>query len=321
MARVRALMTHDDNVDSAVWRECAELGWFALGLPERLGGSGGVLADEVLVLREVGRALAPGPFVATVLGARVAAFAGQDQLAGEIASGATRVALALPDGATASTSGLSGALWLVDASDADYALATTPDLGMLVAVTDLRDTVAEPCIDDGTRLATARADAVPAVALVTAATDPVYRRGLVLSAAMQVGIAEGSRDLAVEHAKSRVQFDRPIGSNQAVKHPCADMALRCEAGWAQTIVAALSRDEGRADADVQSDIAWIVATDAAERNAAAALQIHGGMGFTFESDVNLYLKRSHVLGHGLTDRMTVLDRIAHSSDGAALRSR
>jgi hypothetical protein len=268
----------------------------------------------VLLFRELGRALAPGPFLATALGVRVAAFAGCHDLAGVLADGTSRVGLALWDESTLSgTTATSGSVRLLDATGADYVLLATPSTAALLAVTDLVGIVDQVCIDEGTHLSSATVDAESAVAVVSESAEPIYRRGLVLIAAMQAGIADASRDLAVEHAKSRVQFDRPIGANQAVKHPCADMAVRCEAAWAQTVVAALTRDEGRADADVQADIAWIVATDAAERNAAAALQVHGGMGFTFEADVNLYLKRAYVLGHGLADRPTVLDRIALGS--------
>jgi alkylation response protein AidB-like acyl-CoA dehydrogenase len=131
----------------------------------------------------------------------------------------------------------------------------------------------------------------------------------VITAATLVGIAEATRDIAAEHAQSRVQFDRPIGVNQGVKHPCADTAVRCEAAWAQTVVGALAHDEGRDDADEQIDSAWLVAADAAQRNAATALQVLGGMGFTFEHDVNLYVKRAHVLARALSDRRTTLDHL------------
>lgn len=310
MTRVRSLISGADNVDPEIWRACGDLGWFALGLPEELGGVGGSLADEALLCREIGRALAPGPYVATMLGARVAAFGGATALATEIVAGASRVALGVVDGEIVVDDGpASYNLRLLDGVGADHVLVATPDGAALFAYAALADVAEEQCIDEATRLSTARLDSAPVVAFVAAATDPVYQRGLVLTAAMLVGMSEATRDIGAEHAKTRVQFDRPIGVNQGVKHPCADMAVRCEAAWAQTVVAALAQDEARADGDAQTYSAWVVAADAAERNAGATLQVLGGMGFTFEHDVNLYLKRAHVLTRGLADRRTMLDRL------------
>jgi alkylation response protein AidB-like acyl-CoA dehydrogenase len=308
VSRVRALVAEPENVDADVWRSCGDLGWFALGLSEDAGGVGGSLADEVLLFREIGRSLAPGPYVATVLGARVATLGAAPDLAAAIVGGTSRVALAVIEHDTdVATERVTGSLQLLDAVGAEHALVATPDVALLIATADLRDGADAVCIDEATRLTIGRVDAAPVVAAVSVGSDAVYRRGIVITAAMLVGIAEATRDIAAEHATSRVQFDRPIGVNQGVKHPCADMAVRGEAAWAQTIVAALAHDEGRPDADVHAGSAWVVAADAAERNAAATLQVLGGMGFTFEHDVNLFVKRAHVLTHGLTDRRTVLD--------------
>ena len=309
-SRVRALVAEAENVDAEIWRSCGELGWFALGLSEDAGGVGGSLADEVLLFREIGRSLAPGPYVTTVLGARVAALGGAPDLAGAIVGGTSRVALAVTDHDTdVAPERVAGSLQLLDAVGADHALVVTPEVALLIATADLRDGVDAVCIDEATRLTIGRVDDAPAVASLSVGSDAVYRRGIVMTAAVLVGIAEATRDLAAEHATSRVQFDRPIGVNQGVKHPCADMAVRGEAAWAQTVVAALAHDEGRHDADDHAGSAWLVAADAAERNAAATLQVLGGMGFTFEHDVNLYVKRAHVLTNGLADRRNVLDRL------------
>lgn len=310
MTRVRSLIAEADNVDPEAWRACGDLGWFALGLPEEVGGVGGSLADEALLCREIGRALTPGPFVAAMLGARVAALGGSPDLSAEIAAGARRVALGVLDHeVVVDGSPLSGSLRIIDGVNADHVLVATADGAALVATTAVAGVVEEECIDEGTRLGVARLEATPVVAFVAASSDPVYQRGLVLTAAMLVGISEATRDIGAEHAKTRVQFDRPIGVNQGVKHPCADMAVRCEAAWAQTVVAALAHDESHADVEAQTCSAWVVAADAAERNAGTTLQVLGGMGFTFEHDVNLYLKRTHVLTRGLGDRRTMLDRL------------
>jgi len=128
-------------------------------------------------------------------------------------------------------------------------------------------------------------------------------------AAMLVGIAEATRDLSAEHAKTRVQFGRPIGVHQAIKHRCADMAVRAEAAGSQMLLAALCVESGRADATFQAAAAKVVATDAAVANAASTIQVHGGMGFTSEHDAHLFLERAHVLDHLLGDRRQHLARL------------
>ncbi len=306
----RALLERLENVDPAAWQSCGDLGWFALGLPEDAHGVGGTLADEALLFREIGRALAPGPYVASVLGARVAALGGAPDVADAIASGASRVALAVMEhDADVAPERITGGLQLIDAVGAEHALVVTPALALLVDTASVVDAVEMVCIDEATRLTAGRLDGATPVAAVSVSEDPLFRRGIVITAATLVGIAEATRDIAAEHATSRVQFGAPIGINQGVKHPCADMAVRAEAAWAQTVVAALAHDEGRADADDQAASAWLVAADAAQRNAAATLQVLGGMGFTFEHDVHLYVKRTHVLVRGLCDRRTMLDRL------------
>jgi alkylation response protein AidB-like acyl-CoA dehydrogenase len=112
---------------------------------------------------------------------------------------------------------------------------------------------------------------------------------------MLVGIAERCLQLSVDHASSREQFGRPIGVHQAIKHPIADMAVRAEAAWPEVLVAAVAADEQRADARFHALSARITAADAAEANATRTVQTMGGMGFTFEHDAHLLVKRALVL--------------------------
>lgn len=306
----RELAASPEGVDAAVWRASAELGWLGLALGEELGGAGAGLADEALLFRELGRALAPGPYLATVLGARVAAFGGESALAEEIVAGRRRVGLALAaDELVLEPGKVDGALLLVDAAGASHVLAVTPELAVLVACDALERVVDTECIDEATRLARAHANRVGVVASVGVGDDPVWARGLVCSAAMLTGIAEASRDLATEYAKTRVQFDRPIGVHQAVKHPCADMAVRAEAAWAQTVVAARALDERHESAEMEAMSARVVAQDAAERSSTAALQVLGGIGFTDEHEIHRYVKRTHVLAHCVAERSALLDRL------------
>ena len=287
MAGMRASLDASSNRPATVWKACADLGWFGLGLPTDRGGVGYGAVEEALMFRELGRSLAPGPFLPTVLGARVAAHGGREDLAAAMVSGDTIVGLA--------ERRTDGGLDLIDAADASIVVEVGPDGARVYAVDDLAAVTAEPCIDDATRLAAALlGDARP---LARSTGPETHRRGTVLAAAMLAGIAEATRDLSVGYAKVREQYGKPIGSYQAIKHPCADMAVRAEAAAAQVFFAAVCVDGGRLDVGFQAAAAKVVAGDAALRNAAATVQVHGGIGFTFEHDAHLYVKRAHVLDH------------------------
>jgi alkylation response protein AidB-like acyl-CoA dehydrogenase len=288
-----------------VWAAGAELGLLGLGAPEEIGGSGLGLDDEALMFREVGRALAPGPFLASVIAARLALDSDRSELARSVVEGDIVVGAALTrvgnDTAIVRAEGdpptVTGRLRLLDAEGADHVLVVDDTGAGLVETSALADVTPVAPSDPGTRVATAVADAVTVRCWVTADRDPVALRGAVLAAAQLVGIAEATRDLSTRHAKEREQFGRPIGVNQAIKHRCADMAVAAEAALEQTLFAAVALRDGRPDAEFQVHAAKIVAGRAAIGNAAETIQVHGGMGYTFEHDAHLFLKRAHVLDH------------------------
>jgi alkylation response protein AidB-like acyl-CoA dehydrogenase len=309
--RTRQLMGEASNVDDKAWSAAADMGWFALGLPSDFGGVGCGLADEVLLFREIGRSLAGGPFLATTLAARVAAYAGNRRLGDEISLGARVGMGVLGPESTLGPGGVMGPLHVVDGQDTELVLVATYERAALFAQADLGDLVALTCIDPTARLARATLTGAAPLVAVAADVDPVGLRGAVLVAAQLTGIAEATAGLSAEHAKNRVQFGRPIGVNQAIKHPCADMAVRAELAWAQTVVAALAVDEERTDAELQCLSALVVAADGAERNAGATVQVLGGMGFTFEHDANLYVKRAFLLAQLLGPVRPALARLVH----------
>ncbi|WP_409330849.1 acyl-CoA dehydrogenase family protein [Trujillonella humicola] len=282
-------------LDPATWLAGAELGLLGISLPEDVGGSGLGLDDEVLVFREIGRGLVPGPFLPTALGARLAVLAGSLDLAHRMVEGSAAVALGeLRDGSVGPTA-LAGRLDVFDPSGAAFVLVIGEQGAGLVDVAALGELTPLPSIDPGTRLASAVVDSAPVLCWLPADEEPLRLRALVLVSAVLVGIAEAVRDQSSEHAKTRVQFGRPIGVNQAIKHRCADMAVAAEAALSQTAFGAVALDSGRADREFQVLAAKIVAARAAIDGAAANIQIHGGMGFTYEHDAHLYLKRAHVL--------------------------
>ncbi|MDE3205030.1 MAG: acyl-CoA/acyl-ACP dehydrogenase [Acidobacteriota bacterium] len=295
--RMRELMTAPVPIDRALWSRAGGLGWFTLGLPEGLGGVGYGLPEEALIFREIGKVIAPGPFAATVIATRLAAAAGDLELAGALGAGELVAGLGSPRAGTVMTLGaeVTGQLELYDAAWADLVLVLEPDAAVLVDASDLKNVTELACIDDATRLARGSFESAPARVWMADGNDFLHR-GAVLVAAQLAGMAEAVRDRATAYAKVRVQFGHPIGSYQAVKHACADMAIRAEAAISQVFFAAVAVETGRRDAAFQASAAKIVAADAAHRNAAANVQIHGGMGFTFEQDAHLYVKRAHVLG-------------------------
>jgi alkylation response protein AidB-like acyl-CoA dehydrogenase len=297
----------------AMWKKCGDLGWFGLGLSEELGGVGYGLVEEALLFRELGRHLAPGPFVASVLGARVAALAGNSALAASIVAGEASVGMAEARGAAVvSAAGISGTFDLLDGAGATHVLFHSDSGLALVEAAALGELPLLPCIDPGTRLTRAELNgAVPVVFLADGA-DAVLLRGTVLVSAMLCGIAESTRDLSSEYAKVREQFGKPIGVNQAIKHACANMAVRAEAATSQLFFAALAADENRGDAILQTSSARVVATNAAIENATATIQVHGGMGYTFEHDANLYFKRARILERTLGESRRHLDLLLHA---------
>jgi alkylation response protein AidB-like acyl-CoA dehydrogenase len=294
--RTRSLLQETSSVDAAAWAAAAELGWFGLGLPEALGGVGCGLADEALLFREIGRSLASGPFVSSVLGARVAAFGGRADLAEEIVGGRA-VGLVIPAQVDVlAASALHGEIQFIDPDLASgLLLVATESAAALIDISQLHSVRPMKCYDDAVRLYRASADQVTPLVLVSTDVDPVERRGHVLAAAMLTGITEATRDISSEHAKVRVQFDRPIGVNQAIKHPCANMAVQAQLALAQTLFAAVAVDESREDAEFHALSAHLVAARAAQFAADGTVQVLGGMGFTFEHNANLYAKRAYVL--------------------------
>ena len=309
LARVRAVARAEAGIDEALWREAGGLGWFGLGLPEAAGGAGYGAAEEMLLFVELGRGLTPGQWLGTVLGAH--ALAGTPALA-PLLAGELRVALiddpsdALGDGARlagvargVADAGAAGGFLVLGGGAARYLPATTHGLAV----------EGRPSIDPTRRLGDVRFSGIAASPL---ASDTATLRTLatLLAAAEAVGVAERALEDSVEYAKVRQQFGRPIGSFQAVKHRCADMAVRAEVARSLTTFAAVALAEGEAAARRHVAAAKVLATDAALANAADNVQNHGGMGFTWEADAHLHLKRAWLLEHALGTRVAHLDALA-----------
>ena len=294
VARFRPPAPQVGNSDQAFWPRLGELGFLGIALPESDGGIGLTAAEEMLAYREFGRHLLSPAILGLTLGAQLAARPRPDMLDG-ILRGQLPIALANPRGAVQLGETCHGQFHLVDAKHAEWVLICTADGAALLrrtdftAVTDVAATDHVLSLERGT-LAGARP-----VCWRAASTESLYPRAQLLVSAYAVGLAEATRDMAVEYAKARQQFGKPIGSFQAIKHLCADMAIRAEAATCQVIFAALVQAEGRSGADFHSTAAKLVAVQAALENAAQNIQVHGAIGFTAEADAHLFIKRAHVL--------------------------
>lgn len=294
--RIRANRHAEAPISDSLWRECAELGLLTLGLDEESGGSGRPLDDEALVFVELGKRLAPGPFLACTLGARVAARCGDGALAQRIGSGASLVALAVLRG-DGHVRPVKGTFDLFEPAGASYALLVARSGAALVDIDSFGALAPVTAADPGTRMSTATVESAEPLHWLPADDEWIWGRAMVLTAAYLTGLAAAAAASATEHAKTREQFGKPIGVHQAIKHACVNMEIAAEAAQAQTFFAAIAVADGRTDALLQVLSAVTVAGSAAVDNAAAGIQVFGGMGYTFENDMHLYLKRAHVFRH------------------------
>lgn len=296
------------EIDPGLWQECAGLGWLALGLSEAAGGVGYGLAEEIMLFRELGRGVAPGPFLPGVLGAHLAAAAGDFGLASEIASGETRVALGSPIGLASVGDTVTAELSVVHTDGATLVLVCDDTASALVPAGECDIEPIDP-VDGFITTGRTRVDAVASVAWADNAKAPIFEHGLVLAAASAAGVAEAAVAVAVGYAGLRVQFGKPIGVNQAIKHWCADMAVRADGAFAQVCYAAVAVRDRLPGAAVEAAIAKYFADEAARLNSEGAVQIHGAMGFTSQATPYRFVYRAHLLARCLASRAGLLDRV------------
>jgi alkylation response protein AidB-like acyl-CoA dehydrogenase len=326
-AAVRLLWEDPRGESEAMWKEMAQLGWLGLSLPEEHGGSGLGMVETALLLEELGRAACPGPYWPTMLAAHAVAEAGSDaqkrRWLGAIGSGGARAALALLDAdldwspeavATRAerTSGgwqLSGTKRYVAWSHvADVVLvpARAPEgLSMFLVDLSAAGLTSSPVqsMDPGLRLAHLTLDRVPVGADAALGTpgsaagllSGLLRRGAVGAAAEMLGAARRCLDMAVGYAKVREQFGQPIGSFQAIRHKCSEMLLETENSHSAVYYAAWALDAGADDAETAASIAKSYVGDASRKVCGEAIQVHGGIGFTWEYDLHMYFKRAKAL--------------------------
>jgi alkylation response protein AidB-like acyl-CoA dehydrogenase len=322
-AEVRRLMETEEGYDPAVWSQMAEqLGLQGLALPEEYGGSGYGFIEQIVVLEEMGRSLLCAPYFSTVVLAATALLesgdeAAQKDLLSGIADGSTIATLAWVENAgswdtssiatTASRSGdgytLSGTKTLVlDGHIANLLLvvASTDNGPSLFAVEADASGLSRRALEtlDMTRKVAAREFAGTPARLIgeegaaAGILERTLQHAVVALAAEQVGASQKCLDLSVDYAKLRVQFGRPIGSFQAIKHKCADMLLEVESAKSAAYYAAWAIADGTDEVPVVTALAKAYCSDAFASAATETIQIHGGIGFTWEHDAHLYYRRA-----------------------------
>lgn len=297
------------------WAAFAESGLLGLGLSDEDGGVGLGAVAEVMAFRELGRRLAPGPFLSSVIGAHVAAASGRPDIVGQIVSGETSVSLLATRAEAGADGELSGVVSIIDGPGTSLALLLTSTTAALYSRDAFAGGSNVDCIDPGVRLARAEVDRIRPE-ILSPEPAAAYERGTLLLSAFLVGISEAVTTAATEHAITREQFGRPIGVNQAVKHACANMAVSTEAARSQLFYAAAAAEAEWSDAAEQISVARVIASDAAIANAQANIQVHGGMGYTAEHDAHLFVKRARMLAPLLGARRAHLDVILQKERSA-----
>jgi alkylation response protein AidB-like acyl-CoA dehydrogenase len=311
-AAVRAAVDAKTETRPAFWDALTDPGWLGLHVAEEHGGAGYGLVEQAVVIEELGRACAPGPYVPTAIVAALLEEAGgaaadawlpklaAGEATGAVALNGTRPVFGAPD-ADVFVCEIDGEWYALDAGDAE---ATA------LASIDLSRPVAELAVD---------ASALPADRRLAITSDRVRDLAAVLLAAEAIGVAQWCVDTAAEYAKVRVQFGRPIGQFQGVKHRCADMLARTELARAAVWDAARAAHDTDNGGGLAIAAAAALAFDAAFLNGKDCVQTLGGIGFTWEHDAHLYLRRAITLHQiaGTPDEWRV--RAAREAQGGARR--
>ena len=296
----RALLEAETEERPAFWDEVAGVGWLGLHLSEDHGGSGFGLPELVVVVEEMGRAIAPGPFVPTVIASAVIAAAAPDEaqkrLLPGLADGSVAGAVALGGEVTVSGDAASGSAGVVLGGGlADLFLVPVGDDVALVERSADGVSVEVPAnLDPARRSARVTFDGAACEVLPGARRALVDLSRLLLSAEA-VGVARECTEQAAEYAKVREQFGRPIAMYQAVKHHCANMAVSAELATCLVWDAARAAEAGGDEFSLTAAMAATVALPAADECANLNIQVHGGIGFTWEHDAHLYLRRATAL--------------------------
>jgi alkylation response protein AidB-like acyl-CoA dehydrogenase len=328
MEEVRRLMETDTAYDEKLWAKLADQGYTGIIFPEEFGGVALGKVELILLMEEAGRALLPGPFFSTVALAgavldAVATAENKKKYLGPICEGKARSTVALLEAGasgnvaelkiSATGSKLTGEkLFVTDAAVADFILVVTKDGVYVAAAKSAGMTITPMAGMDMTRKIYAvkfkdtPAEKIGDLANLSKALD-------IATAALvgeMVGGMQRTLDVTVEYAKMRKQFGKPIGMFQAVQHHCADMYLETESSRSAAYYAAWTLEENTPEASVAVSIAKAYASDAGRTVGNRGIQVHGGMGFTWENDIHLFYRRAKASETAFGDATFHRERIA-----------
>jgi acyl-CoA dehydrogenase len=327
--KARAVMESDVSHDQQLWRQIVDLGWTGLRIPEIHGGLGLSVLELCVLAEEVGRALAPVPFSSSVLMATELLLesgqgAAQDHWLPRLASGAAIGTVAWSEGNSSSPATLptlrlaSGQLSglkrpVFDAMAADFVIVTARDeageLAIALVELDGQGVSRSPCetIDLVRKSATVSFDGAACTIIATGEAATALRSRFLYGAAILtafegLGGADAAMDMAVGYAKDRVAFGNRIGGYQAVKHRCADMYIKNQLARSHAYYGAWALSTGASELAQAAAGARLAAIDAFQFAAEENVQLHGGIGFTWESDCQFYYRRARTLALSLGSR-------------------
>jgi alkylation response protein AidB-like acyl-CoA dehydrogenase len=334
--RLREIAASESCFDESGWKEMAELGWAGLALPEEWGGQGLGTVELAVLFEEMGYVCAPSPlFSNTIAGLAIAAGGSDEQKErwlAPLAAGELRGTPVLMDASVPAEPGrfamaagsdgdgvvLNGEKTLVmDAASAGFFLVATSDNRRHIVEKGAEGVTVTPeeSIDLTRRISTVRLENVrvaPENTLPGGEADyfPVFLRACVAIAAESTGVAQRALDMSVAYAKDRQQFGRPIGAYQAVSHRCAQMLLETENSRSAVYGAAWAADAEPQSLPLAACMAKAYASDAGWRVPDAAIQVHGGIGFTWEHDLHFFLKRGRANAASFGDAKWHRERVA-----------
>jgi alkylation response protein AidB-like acyl-CoA dehydrogenase len=285
LERVRELAeagTYDDDA----WKELCDLGWPGIFIDEQYGGQGLGIVELIILMEELGYTLAPVPFLSNAAAGLMIQAAGSDEqkqrwLPG-IASGEARGAAALVRGDEAK---------LVPDGDSAEVIVLCADGGVSVVERSAADVEPVATMDSTRRYARVRAGGGEPL---PGEVGPGIGAGLLAVSAELIGVAQRAMEMAVEYARDRKQFGRPIGAYQAVSHRCAQMLLETEGARSATYYGGWTADAQPEELELAASMAKAYSSDAGWRVCSSSLQVHGGIGFTWEHDLHFFLKRAKV---------------------------
>jgi alkylation response protein AidB-like acyl-CoA dehydrogenase len=332
--RLREIAAGESGFDESGWKEMAELGWAGLALPEEWGGQGLGIVDLAVLFEEMGYVCAPSPLLSNTIAGLALSVGGSDEQKERwlrpLAEGQLRGTPALldadgpaepmrfsmaaePDGDGVVLNGVK--TLVMDAASADFFLVATADGGRHIVEKGADGVTVNPetSLDLTRRLSSVRFEGVrPEATLPGSGEDylPVFLRACVALAAESTGLAQRALEMSVSYAKDRQQFGRPIGAYQAVSHRCAQMLLETENSRSAVYGAAWAADAEPESLPLAASMAKAYASDAGWRVPDAAIQVHGGIGFTWEHDLHFFLKRGRANAAMLGDAKWHRERVA-----------